>query len=42
MGLIKTTGYLQLLHDGLTDPESSGSNRYPICKTVNFGVNIQF
>ena len=28
--------------DGLTDPESSGSNRYPICKTVNFGVNIQF
>lgn len=28
--------------DGLTDPESNGSNRYPICKTVNFGVNIQF
>ncbi|MCM1503918.1 MAG: TonB-dependent receptor [Muribaculum sp.] len=28
--------------DGLTDPESSGSNKYPICKTVNFGVNIQF
>lgn len=27
---------------GLTDPESNGSNRYPICKTVNFGVNIQF
>lgn len=27
---------------GLTDPESSGSNKYPICKTVNFGVNIQF
>ena len=28
--------------DGLTDPESNGSNTYPICKTVNFGVNIQF
>lgn len=28
--------------DGLTDPENNGSNRYPICKTVNFGVNIQF
>lgn len=28
--------------DKLTDPESEGSNRYPICKTVNFGVNIQF
>lgn len=28
--------------DGLTDPESSGSNRYPIMKTVNFGVNIKF
>lgn len=28
--------------DGLTDPESNGSNRYPIMKTVNFGVNIQF
>lgn len=28
--------------DGLTDPESNGSNKYPICKTVNFGVNIQF
>jgi hypothetical protein len=27
---------------GLTDPESNGSNRYPIMKTVNFGVNIQF
>jgi TonB-linked SusC/RagA family outer membrane protein len=27
---------------GLTDPESNGSNRYPICKTVNVGVNIQF
>ena len=28
--------------DGLTDPESNGSNSYPLCKTVNFGVNIQF
>lgn len=28
--------------DGLTDPESNGSNRYPIMKTMNFGVNIQF
>lgn len=28
--------------NGLTDPESNGSNRYPICRTVNFGVNIQF
>lgn len=28
--------------DDLTDPENNGSNRYPICKTVNFGVNIQF
>lgn len=28
--------------DGLTDPESNGSNRYPIMKTVNFGVNINF
>lgn len=28
--------------DGLCDPESNGSNKYPICKTVNFGVNIQF
>lgn len=27
---------------GLTDPESNGSNRYPICKTVNFGVNVTF
>jgi TonB-linked SusC/RagA family outer membrane protein len=27
---------------GLTDPESNGSNTYPICKTVNVGVNIQF
>ena len=28
--------------DDLTDPESNGSNRYPIMKTVNFGVNITF
>jgi TonB-linked SusC/RagA family outer membrane protein len=28
--------------DGLTDPESNGSNRYPLMKTVNFGVNIKF
>lgn len=28
--------------DGLTDPESSGSNRYPIMKSVNVGVNVQF
>lgn len=28
--------------DGLCDPESAGSNRYPIMKTVNFGVNIKF
>lgn len=28
--------------DGLTDPESNGSNRYPIMKTVNLGVNIKF
>ena len=28
--------------NGLTDPESNGSNRYPICRTINFGVNIQF
>lgn len=28
--------------DDLTDPESNGSNRYPIMKTVNFGVNIKF
>lgn len=26
----------------LVDPESNGSNRYPIMKTVNFGVNIKF
>ncbi len=28
--------------DDLTDPESNGSNRYPIMKTVNVGVNIKF
>lgn len=28
--------------DGLCDPESEGSNRYPIMKAVNFGVNIKF
>ncbi len=28
--------------DGLVDPESNGSNRYPILKTVNFGLNVVF
>lgn len=28
--------------DGISDPESNGSNRYPIMKTVNFGVNLKF
>lgn len=28
--------------DGLTDPESQGSNRYPIMKAVNFGINAKF
>jgi TonB-linked SusC/RagA family outer membrane protein len=28
--------------DGLVDPESNGSNRYPILKTVNFGFNVVF
>lgn len=28
--------------DDLCDPESQGSNRYPIMKAVNFGVNIKF
>jgi TonB-linked SusC/RagA family outer membrane protein len=28
--------------DGLTDPESNGSNKYPIMKAVNFGVNVKF
>jgi TonB-linked SusC/RagA family outer membrane protein len=28
--------------DKLVDPESNGSNRYPIMKTMNFGINIKF
>lgn len=28
--------------DGMVDPESSGSNKYPIMKTINFGVNVKF
>ena len=28
--------------DNLCDPESNGSNRYPIMKAVNFGVNVKF
>ena len=28
--------------DGLVDPESNGSNRYPIMKTWNFGLNVTF
>ena len=28
--------------DKLTDPESNGSNLYPICKTINFGLNVTF
>ncbi|GAO29068.1 hypothetical protein [Geofilum rubicundum] len=28
--------------DGISDPESNGSNRYPIMKTVNLGVNLKF
>ncbi|NLO69655.1 MAG: TonB-dependent receptor [Porphyromonadaceae bacterium] len=28
--------------DGLTDPESNGSNRYPIMKAVNVGFNVKF
>jgi TonB-linked SusC/RagA family outer membrane protein len=28
--------------DGLIDPESNGSNKYPIMKAVNFGVNVKF
>lgn len=30
------------LDDYNIDPESNGSNRYPIMKTVNFGVNVVF
>lgn len=28
--------------DNLVDPESQGANRYPIMKTINFGVNVKF
>ena len=28
--------------DGISDPESNGSNRYPIMKTINCGVNLKF
>ena len=28
--------------DGLTDPENNGSNKYPICKTMNCGINLVF
>jgi len=28
--------------DGKIDPESSGSNNYPIVKAINFGLNAQF
>lgn len=28
--------------DGMIDPESNGSNKYPIMKAVNFGVNVKF
>jgi TonB-linked SusC/RagA family outer membrane protein len=28
--------------DNLIDPESNGSNRYPIMKTMNIGININF
>jgi TonB-linked SusC/RagA family outer membrane protein len=27
---------------GMNDPESNGSNRYPIMKTMNFGINVKF
>ena len=30
------------LHDLDIDPESSGSNKYPIMKAINFGLNVQF
>lgn len=30
------------LRDLNVDPESNGSNRYPILKTVNFGLNVVF
>ena len=36
-------GYLQKSSITMTERgESNGSNRYPIMKTVNFGVNIKF
>jgi TonB-linked SusC/RagA family outer membrane protein len=28
--------------DGIADPESNGSNSYPIMKTINGGVNVKF
>ncbi|MBP8960167.1 MAG: TonB-dependent receptor [Bacteroidales bacterium] len=28
--------------NSIADPESNGSNRYPIMKTINFGVNVKF
>lgn len=28
--------------DKITDPENEGSNRYPIMRSVNFGVNVRF
>ncbi len=28
--------------DNLCDPESNGSNRYPIMKSVNLGINVKF
>lgn len=28
--------------DGISDPESNGSNRYPIMRTINLGVNLKF
>lgn len=28
--------------DGMTDPESNGSNLYPIMRSVNFGFNVKF
>ena len=28
--------------DGLVDPESNGSNRYPLLKTINVGFNVVF
>ncbi len=32
----------KLKYDKLVDPESNGSNRYPIMKTWNVGLNIKF